>query len=171
MEEERRGRREVVESSAYHGLYPWHCKDSSLGTGHKSRGYRNHKHPLPWMRARLSCIWMGTDIETPGGKGLGGLSQVIQPISPRSDHQLCLLHLFRSLRRNLPGKEAEKERFVDMLMDLSKRFPRMGFYFRSLIDNASFSTTLIGAVFRQVRRQEIMSLFSVFPLAQNPASL
>jgi len=26
-----------------------------------------------------------------------------------------------SLRRNLPGKEAEEERFVDRLMDLSKR--------------------------------------------------
>jgi len=52
-------------------------------------------------------------------------------------------------------KETEKERFVDRLME----FPRMEFYFKSLIDNASFSTNLIGAVFRQVRRQEIMSLF------------
>ncbi len=52
-----------------------------------------------------------------------------------------------------------------------KKFPRLEFYFRSLIDNASFSTNLIGAVFRQVRRQEIMSLFSVFPLVQNPAGL
>ena len=102
---------------------------------------------------------MGTDIITPGGKGLSGLSQVIQPIFPRSDHQLCLLHLFRFLRRNLPVKETEKERFVNRLMDLSKRFPRLGFYFK------------IGAVFRQVRRQEIMSLFSVFPLAQNPPGL
>ena len=52
-----------------------------------------------------------------------------------------------------------------------KRFPRPGFYFRSLIDNASLSTNPIEAVFRQIRRQEIMSLFSVFPLAQSPASL
>ena len=93
-----------------------------------------------------------------------------------------------SLRRNLPGKEAEEMiRFVDRPMDLSKRFPRMGFYFKSLIDNASFywsflkypssihkhiySTNPIEAVFRQIRRQEIISLFSVFPLAQSPAGL
>ncbi len=49
----------------------------------------------------------------------------------------------------MPGKEAEKERFVDRLMALSKRFPRMGFYFRSLIDNAPLSTIPIEAVFRQ----------------------
>ncbi len=55
---------------------------------------------------------------------------------------------------------------MDRLMDLSKRFPRLGFYFKSLIDDAPLSTNPIEAVFRQVRRQEIMSLFSVFPLAK-----
>ena len=55
------------------------------------------------------------------------------------------------------------KRFVDMMMDLSKRFPRLGFYFKSFSDNASFSTNPIEAVFRQVRRQEIMFLSSRWP--------
>ncbi len=104
----------------------------------------------------------------------------------QSDLRLYLLYLFRSLSSNLPKKETV-ERFIDRLIDLSKRFPCTRFYFKSLIDNASFywsflkypssihkhiySTNPIEAVFIQIRRQEIISLFSVFPLVQNPAGL
>ena len=83
-----------------------------------------------WMRARLSCIWMGAGKKSmlyAEGRGLWGNR----------------------------GRDSLVRDFIS----------------KSLIDNASFSTNLIGAVFRQVRRQEIMSLFSVFPLAQNPAGL
>ncbi len=95
-----------------------------------------------WMRVRLSCIWMGAEYR-----------------------KACLMRVLKRDRRG-PGIMGKPwKRFVDMMMDLSKRFPRLGFYFKSFSDNASFSTTLIGAVFRQVRRQEIMFLSSRWPKA------
>ena len=53
-----------------------------------------------------------------------------------------------------------------------KGFPCMEFYFRSLIDNASFSTNPIEAVFGQVRRHEMNNIdffafvdYALFPVA------
>ncbi len=87
---------------------------------------------------------------------LSGLSEVIQSIFPQSDHQICLLHLFRSLRRNLPRKEADKmirfikaekeragdyeetvNRFVEKVMELGREYPRLKFYLTAVADNAS----------------------------------
>jgi transposase-like protein len=86
---------------------------------------------------------------------LSGLSEVIQSIFPQSDHQICLLHLFRSLKRNLPKKEAEKmvrfikaekeragdyeetvERFRERVIELEREYPRLKFYLTAILDNA-----------------------------------
>jgi transposase-like protein len=86
---------------------------------------------------------------------LTGLSEAIESIFPEADHQICLIHLFRSLKRNLPKGEAanmirfikaEKARagdhestvskFTDKVAELGKKHPKLQHYLNSLIDNA-----------------------------------
>ncbi len=63
MEEERRGRRDVAEDSAFH---PWDCKIvlSELGIRARDEGMEEFERnkPLPlWMGAWLLSIWAGTE--------------------------------------------------------------------------------------------------------------
>ena len=101
---------------------------------------------------------------------LTGLDNVIKGLFPKADHQLCLNHLMRAIRRNLPKQEAEDmvgfikaekegsdnkdltvKKFKEKLLKIQEKHPHLKNYIAYLIQNADNYWAFLSYP-RQIRR-------------------
>ena len=101
---------------------------------------------------------------------LTGLDNVIKGLFPKADHQLCLNHLMRAIRRNLPKQEAEDmvgfikaekegsdnkdltvKKFKEKLLKIQEEHPNLKNYIAYLIQNADNYWAFLSYP-RQIRR-------------------